>query len=84
MVSSLRSDFNSDLRATPAYTLRTRMAAVLNGVRSRLDKDDLSGFSVASAGNRDLAYRESAPLTLPKNRTKEERARGQRGPPEKV
>jgi hypothetical protein len=54
MVSSLCSDFNSDLRATSACTLRTRVAAVLDGVHSGFDRGDLSRFSVTSDGDADL------------------------------
>jgi hypothetical protein len=59
MVSSLCSDFNSDLRATSVCTLRTRVAAVLDGVHSGLDRGDLSGFSVTSDGDSDLPYCEA-------------------------
>ncbi len=38
MISSLRSDFNSDLRATSARAIRSRVAAFLGFDRSDLDK----------------------------------------------
>ncbi len=38
MISSLRTDFNSDLRATSPYALRSRVAAFLGCDRSDLDK----------------------------------------------
>ena len=59
MVSSLCSDFNSDLCVTSAYTLRTRLAAVLGGDHSGLNRCDLFGFSVTSNGDRDLPYCEA-------------------------
>ena len=56
MVSSLCSDFNSDLCATSAGALRTRVAAVLDGVHSGLDRGDPSRFSITSDGDGDLPY----------------------------
>ena len=59
MVSSLCSDFNSDLCVTSAYTLRTRVAAVLGGDPSGLNRCDLFGFSVTSNGDSNLPYCEA-------------------------
>ena len=56
IVSSLCSDFNSDLSATSACALRTRVAAVLDGVHSGLDRGDPSRFSVTTDGDSDLPY----------------------------
>jgi hypothetical protein len=59
MILSLRSDFNSDLRATSACTLRTRVASILGGNHSGLNRCDLFGFSVTSNGDNDLPYCEA-------------------------